>query len=165
MPRYSWFSALVLTAGTILVGCGSDSPDATSSSNAGSATQKSEPTIAEFAVAADATCTRIGARFGSLPDPDGDGGAKPLGIGAFMHDAAAELRALEVPAPITRDWNKGLALFERAADKLTEFEQLAAAGDLERAGEAQGEALWSLESKAQEHFNAMHVPFRVCWVE
>ena len=76
-----------------------------------------------------------------------------------------ELRALEVPAPITRDWNKGLALLERAADKLTESEQLAAAGDFERAGDAQGEALWSLEAKAQEHFNAMHVPFRVCWVE
>ena len=165
MPRYSCFVALVLAGTTILVACGSNSPDATSSSNAGGETKQSEPTIAEFAAAADATCMRIGARFETLPDPDGAGGAKPLGVGAFMHDAANELRALEVPAPITRNWNQGLALFERAADKLTESEQAAAVGDLERAGEAQGEALWSLEAKAQRHFRAMHVPFRVCWVE
>ena len=102
MPRYSCFVALVLAGTTILVACGSNSPDATSSSNAGGETKQSAPTIAEFAA---------------------------------------------------------------AADKLTESEQAAAVGDLERAGEAQGEALWSLEAKAQEHFRAMHVPFRVCWVE
>ncbi len=108
MPRYSYIVALVLSGTTILVGCGGNSPDATP-----------DPTIAEFVAAADATCMRIGARFETLPDPDGAGGAKPLGVG----------------------------------------------GDFERSGEAQGEALWSLEAKAQRHFRAMHVPFRVCWVE
>jgi hypothetical protein len=127
--------------------------------------KKSEPTFAEFAAAADAVCIRIGARFASLPDPDGEGGAKPLGVGAFMHDAADELRALETPSAVARDWNTGLALFERAADKLTESEQAAAVGDLERSGETQGEALWGLEAEAQKHFKAMRVPFRVCWVE
>lgn len=169
MSRNHGSLALSVLVAMILVGCGSGAPDSTPKTTANTtpapAATETEPAKAEFAAAADAACIRAGQRFLSLPDPDGPGGAKPIGIGTFMHDMTDELRAVEAPPSIARDWDAGLALLDQAADKLTESELAANAGDLERAGDAQGEALWALEAQAQEHFDTMKVPFRVCFVE
>ncbi len=147
--------------GSLLFGnaCGSTQSSSTT-------TDGRESALAEFATAADVVCVRASQRFVTLPDPDGPGnGAKPIGVGGFMHDMADDLRAIDAPPSIEDHWMAGLALLDQAADKLIESEAAAAAGDLARAGAAQGGALWSLEAEAQEHFAAMKAPFRACFVE
>lgn len=74
-----------------------------------------------------------------------------------MRAGTMKLRDPSPPRRLARDWKAGLDLLDRAADKLDQAE----AGD----PDAQGEALWDLEARAQKHFTAMHVPFRVCFVE
>lgn len=133
-----------------LAACGGGSDAAT----AGDGTPLSE---AEFVARADRICAETASRFDELPDPDGEGGAKPLGIGTFMRTWVANLRVPQPPADVAGDWQAGLDLLDRAADKLDAAE----AGD----PNAQSEALWDLEARAQQRFDAMHVPFRACFGE
>lgn len=110
----------------------------------------------EFVERADQICLETAKRFeAELPDPVG--GAKPVGLGAFMRRWIKELRTLEPPSSVATDWGQGLDLLEQATHALDDAE----AGD----PDAQGEALWNLEPRAQKHFNATHLPFRVCFVE
>ncbi len=130
-----------------LVGCGAGSDLSTASD---------EPlSEAEFVARADRICLDANRHFGELPAAVG--GAKPVGLGTFMRTWVANLRVPQPPRAVAGDWKTGLDLLERAADKLDDAE----AGD----PDAQGEALWSLEPRAHKHFNAMHVPFRICFVE
>jgi D-alanyl-D-alanine carboxypeptidase len=113
-------------------------------------------TKAEFVEQADEICIRTSLRFeAELPEPVG--GAKPVGLGRFMREWVAELRTLTPPADVAEDWHTALDLLVKASHKLDDAEN----GD----PDAQSEALWSLEAKAQEHFEAMHLPFKVCFVE
>lgn len=138
-----------LIASLALVGCGDDDE-----SSAGARTPLSE---AEFVAQADRTCAEVASHFGELPDPDGEGGAKPLGLGGFIRDWVAQLRALEPPSAVADDWHAALDLLDQSADKLDDAE----AGD----EEAQSEALFNLQARAQEHIDAMDVPFTGCFVE
>ena len=117
--------------------------------------QDTRLTKAEFGARADRICLEASSHFDELPEPVG--GAKPVGLGGFMRKWVVKLRVLQPPARIADDWRAGLDLLDRAADRLDDAE----AGD----PEAQGEALWSLEAQAQKHFDAMQVPFGVCFVE
>jgi hypothetical protein len=113
-------------------------------------------TRAEFAARADGVCAEAARRFeAELPEPVG--GAKPVGLGPFMRRWVADLREIEAPRDVSRDWSAALDLLVRASRKLDDAE----AGD----PNAQGEALWVLEARAQEHINAMDVPFAVCFTE
>ena len=111
---------------------------------------------AEFTERADKICVETWARFASkLPDPVG--GAKPVGLGAFMREWIERLRTLEPPQSVLTHWYRGLELLEQASYKFDDAEN----GD----PDAQGEALWSLEPQAQEQFVATRLPFRACFVE
>ena len=134
-----------------LVGCGDDDAE---SSAGGTPTPLSE---AEFAAQADEICAEVGSHFSELPDPDGEGGAKPLGLGGFTRDWVARLRILEPPPAVAADWHAALDLLDQSADKLDDAE----AGD----EEAQSQALFDLQAQAQEHIDAMNVPFTGCFVE
>lgn len=113
-------------------------------------------TKTEFAEQADRICRESAARFDAeLPDPVG--GAKPVGLGAFMRGGIERLRTLEAPASIATNWYQGLALLEQATFKLDDAEH----GD----PTAQSEALWGLEASAHEHFDATDLPFEFCFVE
>jgi len=147
---------LVLALALVLAACGDDAP--TASTVAPEAPATSTPlTPAEFTARADSICVEAASHFGELEDPDGVGGAKPLGLGGFMRDWVAELRTVPPPATVAADWRAGLDLLDQAADALDRAE----AG----APEAQSEALWSLEPRAQRRFNATGLPFRACFVE
>ena len=139
-------AAAVITLAVVGCGTGRDV------SSVGDETPLSE---AEFVARADRICLDAAGHFGELPEPVG--GAKPVGLGTFMRAWTAKLRVPTPPRRVADDWEAGLDLLDRAADKLDEAE----AGD----PEAQSEALWSLEPRAQKHFDAMHIPFRVCFVE
>ena len=144
-----WASKLVAGAAiaVALVGCGAGNDDAADGN---------EPlSEAEFVAHADRICLESSSHFAELPEPVG--GAKPVGLGAFMRTWVAKLRVPKPPRAVVDDWKAGLDLLERAADKLDDAE----AGD----PEAQSEALWNLEPRAHRHINAMHLPFRVCFVE
>ena len=111
---------------------------------------------AELTERADKICAETWARFESeLPDPVG--GAKPVGLGPFMREWIERLRTLEPPQSVSTHWRRGLELLEQASYKLDDAEN----GD----PDAQGEALWSLEPRAQEQFVATRLPFRACFVE
>lgn len=131
-----------------LVGCGGGNDVST----AGEAKSLSQ---AEFIARADRICAETASHFDELPPTVG--GAKPVGLGGFMRTWVAKLRVPQPPRGVADDWQAGLDLLDRAADKLDDAE----AGD----PDAQSEALWSLEPRAQKRFDAMHVPFRVCFVE
>jgi hypothetical protein len=110
----------------------------------------------EFVAAADRICLETADRFETeLPEPVG--GAKPVGLGAFMRRWVARLRTLVPPTDVAKDWDAGLDLLIEASHKLDDAEN----GD----PDAQGEALFVLEAQAGEHFDAMHMPFKVCFVE
>jgi hypothetical protein len=111
---------------------------------------------AEFVAQADRICAETAVRFeAELPEPVG--GAKPVGLGPFMREWVAEFRTLTPPANVAEDWDTALDLLVKASHKLDDAE----AGD----GDAQSEALWGLEARAQEHIDRMHMPFKVCFVE
>lgn len=144
-------AVLVLASGLLgLAACASPGEPTASGAS-------SSPSKAEFAAQADRICLETASHFSELPDPDGEGGAKPLGLGGFMRDWVARLRSLDPPPEVARDWRAALDLLDRAADALDAAE----AGD----PEAQSEALWNLEPRAAKRIEAMHVPFRVCFVE
>ena len=96
---------------------------------------------AEFVARADRICLETSSHFDELPEPVG--GAKPVGLGTFMRTWIAKLRVPKPPQAVVHDWKTGLDLLDRAADKLDDAE----AGD----PEAQSEALWNLEPRAQAH--------------
>jgi hypothetical protein len=135
------------TAGLGLISCGGSGDASTTEGQA-----RSE---AEFVKRADQVCADVASDFDELPEPVG--GAKPVGLGGFMREWVARLRPLEPPKELAADWRAALDLLDRAADKLDAAE----AGD----PDAQSEALWSLEPRAQQHIIAMHVPFKICFVE
>jgi hypothetical protein len=139
--------------------CGVVAALAVTSCSAGgpSSSARPSPSRAEFAARADRICLETASHFDELPDPDGEGGAKPIGIGTFMRTWVTKLRTVEPPPALADDWHAALDLLVRAADKLDEAE----AGD----PEAQGIALWGLEARAQEHIDAMDVPFQACFVQ
>ncbi len=110
---------------------------------------------AEFVDRADRIRLGASRHFDELPDPVG--GAKPVGLGTFMRAWTAKLRGPKPRRRLAHGWEAGLDLLDRAADKLDDAE----AGD----PDAPGEALWNLEARAQNDFDAMHMPFRVCFVE
>lgn len=83
--------------------------------------------------------------------------SSPLGLGGFIRDWVAQLRALEPPSAIADDRHAALDLLDQSADKLDDAE----AGD----EEAQSEALFGLQARAQEHIDAMDLPFNGCFVE
>jgi hypothetical protein len=145
-PRASPALAAIVIAAAAF-GCGTGN---------GASNESGEPlSEAEFVARADRICLETFKRFDELPEPVG--GAKPVGLGAFMRTWVAKLRVPTPPRAVAADWEAGLDLLDRAADRLDDAE----AGD----PDAQGEALWSLEPRAHEHFDAMRVPFRVCFVE
>lgn len=109
-----------------------------------------------FAEQADAICLATSARF-EAELPETVGGAKPVGLGGFMREWITDLRTLTPPPTVAADWSAGLRLLERTTFALDAAER----GD----PEAQGEALWVLQARAQKRFDAMGVPFRVCFVE
>lgn len=110
----------------------------------------------EFVEQADRICIDTAARFeAELPEPVG--GAKPVGLGPFMRRWVARLRTLSPPSKVAKDWTTGLDLLVEASHKLDDAER----GD----PDAQSEALFGLEARAGEHFKAMHMPFKVCFVE
>jgi hypothetical protein len=139
-----------LVAALALIGCGGNSD----LSADGAQAPLSE---AEFVTQADRICIETASHFDELPDPDGVGGAKPIGLGTFMRKWVAKLRTLEPPRAVTDDWRTALDLLVRAANKLDDAE----AGDKN----AQSEALWDLEARAAKHIEAMDVPFKACFVE
>lgn len=144
--------ACCLIVALTLVGCGDDNDK---ESSAGTArTPLSE---ADFVAQADRVCADVASHFEELPDPDGEGGAKPPGLGGFIRDWVAQLRPLEPPAEVTDDWHAALDLLNQSADKLDHAE----AGD----EEAQSEALFDLQARAQKHIVAMDAPFSSCFVE
>ncbi|HUS60874.1 MAG TPA: hypothetical protein VMY34_01675, partial [Acidimicrobiales bacterium] len=114
-------------------------------------------TEAEFVAKADKICLEVSTHFGELKDPDGEGGAKPLGIGGLIRDWVSQLRTLVPPADVADDWTAGLDLLDQSADKLDQAE----GGD----EDAQSDALFGLQAEAQEHFDAMGMPFKGCFVE
>jgi len=149
------FAFRVVASGLIaalpLAGCGDDDSEP---SAGGTRTPLSE---AEFVTQADRICAEVASQFGELADPDGEGGASPLGLGGFFRDWVAQLRALEPPPAVADDWHSALDLLDQSADKLDDAE----AGD----EDAQSEALFDLQPRAHEHIDAMDVPFNVCFAE
>jgi hypothetical protein len=149
-----------LALSLLLTGCGDDGSSAAAepSPSAPETTAPPAPlSRAEFVTQADAICLETSSHFSELEDPDGVGGAKPLGLGAFMRDWVDDLRTLTPPTAVAEDWTAGLDLVVEAADALDRAEN----GD----PEAQSEALWSLEAQAQQRFIATGLPFHFCFVE
>ena len=139
-------AAVAITAA--LAGCGKQSE--------ASADRDGEPpSEAEFVARVHRICLESFRAHNELPESVG--GAKPVGTGAFMRTWKAKLRVPPPPQSVADHWKAGVDLLDRVAHKLDDAE----AGD----PEAQGEALWSLEPLAHKHFDAMHVAFRVCFVE
>jgi hypothetical protein len=148
--------AMALAFALLVAACGDDG-QATFATAPESSGSPAPLTPEAFTALADVICMATASRFGELEDPDGVGGAKPLGLGTFMRDWTADLRTLPPPATVAEDWNAGLDLLDRAANALDRAE----AGD----PDAQSEALWALEPRAQRHFRATGLPFQVCFVE
>jgi len=150
----------VLALGLLLAGCGTNDPETPAAAPLESVPTTTTPvplSRAEFVAQADAVCLETASHFSELEDPDGVGGAKPLGLGGFMREWVADLRTLPPPTAVAADWTAGLDLLDQAADAL----------DRAEAGvpEAQSEALWALEPRAAEHFAATGLPFGICFVE
>lgn len=143
-------SSFIGAAALLLVACGDDGTTASDNTRA-------ELPQAEFVAAADRICAEVASRFDELDDPDGEGGAKPIGLGGFVRNWVIELRTLAAPGAVADDWRAALDLLEESADKLDQAE----AGD----EAAQSEALFDLQARAQQHIDAMGVPFEVCFIE
>jgi hypothetical protein len=121
--------------------------------------------LTAFAAKVDAACVRSWARVGALEDPDGEGGQKPLGLGAAMKAWVADMAAVDAPDVIADTWGRALQLLRRAGQRLVDAERLAAQGRSAASGEAQSEALWSVEARAAKIIAKLHVPFRACFQE
>jgi hypothetical protein len=135
----------------------------TTSSTTSTTVRKVSP--GEFAAAADAVCARTSTKVNALPDPDGVGGNKQLGLGRVVRGWADELAAITPPGAIAGDWAKATGLLRRSGTRLEDAERLAAAGDAAGSGAAQSEALWSLQPAAAEIIGKLGVPFTICFVE
>lgn len=118
---------------------------------------------AEFIRQADALCEARAERFGELEDPDGEGGAKPLGLGDFVIDWAQELQALEPPPADARVMERALAHLERSGELLNESEAADRDGESDAAESAQSEALFVEQPKAQKLIG--DYGFHVCFQE
>jgi hypothetical protein len=121
--------------------------------------------LTAFADKLDVTCLRSAARVMQLDDPDGVGGEKPLGLGSAMQVWVADMARVAAPESIAPAWRRALSLLRRAGRRLDDAERLAAQGRAEESGNAQGEALWSLEARAAKIIARLRIPFRVCFVE
>ncbi len=121
--------------------------------------------LTAFAGKVDAACLRAAVRVTALEDPDGEGGQKPLGLGAAMKVWVADMAKVDAPDAIADDWGRALKLLRRAGTRLADAERLAAQGRMDASGEAQSEALWGLEARAAKIIAKLHVPFRFCFQE
>jgi hypothetical protein len=121
--------------------------------------------LAAFADKVDVACVRSAGRVMELDDPDGVGGEKPLGLGAVMQTWVADMARVVAPPSIAADWRRALRLLRRAGERLDDAERLAAQGRGAESGEAQSEALWSLEARAAKIIAKLRIPFRICFVE
>lgn len=111
----------------------------------GGADPRSALSPEDFVRRANQICAETFARFeAELPEPVG--GAKPVGLGTFMREWITDLRTLEPPASAERHWERGLDLLEESTHALDAAEQ----GD----PDAQSEALWVLQARAAEQFQA-----------
>ena len=118
-----------------------------------------------FAAAADKICLATAPKIAALSDPDGEGGQKQTGIGAVVEQWGEELGALEAPAEIADQWAEATGLLAGSGRKLTEAEELAAAGDAKRSENAQNQALFELQAKAAEIASGLGVAFQGCFKE
>lgn len=125
----------------------------------------SGPPLAAFAARADDVCARMPARFERLTDPDGDGGQKPLGLGRVVEEVFTELGAVRPPAPHAAVWDDAMDLLVQSGRMLSKAEELAAAGDDAGSENAQTEALFQLQSQANELIAQIGAPFKVCFNE
>jgi hypothetical protein len=150
------FRAVVLMAGATLVFGATDV--------AAADTPRRGP-LAAFADKVDVACLRSAGRVMELDDPDGVGGQKPLGLGAAMQTWVADMARVDPPTSIATRWRRALRLLRTAAQRLEEAERLAAQGRAAESGNAQSEALWSLEARAAKIINKLRIPFRICFVE
>ncbi|MEQ1873517.1 MAG: hypothetical protein ABL953_07305 [Ilumatobacteraceae bacterium] len=150
-----------------LVGSGCGTGTSTSSASvapAVSSTSSAPVTMDEFVAAADAACVLTWTKVAALDDPDGVGGQKQLGLGTIVREWAETLAAITAPLDIAADWAEAMELLRLSGVKLEESERLEAAGD-PAAGEAQSEALWSLQAEASELIVALDIPFQACSFE
>ena len=118
-----------------------------------------------FAAAADKICLATAPKIAALSDPDGEGGQKQTGIGVVVEQWGEELGALEAPAEIADQWAEVTGLLAGSGRKLTEAEELAAAGDPKGSENAQNQALFELQPKAAEIASGLGVPFQGCFKE
>jgi hypothetical protein len=121
--------------------------------------------MAAFADKVDVACVRSAVNVSQLDDPDGNGGQKPLGLGAAMQAWVADMARVVAPRSIATDWRHALRLLRRAGQRLEDAERFAADGRAEESGKAQSEALWSLEPRATKIITRLRIPFRFCFVE
>jgi hypothetical protein len=161
----------VVSVALIAAACGRDAKAASSSSGATSTTSTAVSTttgsrsLAEFAAAADAVCIATFPKVNALPDPDGVGGNKQLGLGRVVRDWADGLAAITPPDAIADDWAKATGLLRRSGVRLDDAERLAAEGAAAGSGAAHSEALWSLQARAAEIISELGIPFKACFVE
>ncbi len=151
----------VLTVSVLGISCGdseSTSPAAASTTTTTVATTPMD----DFVAAADAICAATFPKVLALPDPDGVGGQKQLGLGTVVREWAEDLADIDEPPDIAADWAEATELLRMSGVKLEEAEQSAARGDSAASGAAQSEALWSLQPQAAEIIIALDIPFRVC---
>lgn len=149
-----------------LVGCGDDEPETATSpstSEGSTATDPSDQLVA-FAAEADLVCSGMTERFKGLTDPDGEGGQKPIGLGRVVSEVFAELGAVRPPADHSATWDQAIGLLIDSGRRLTESEELAAAGNEAASEAAQSEALFELQPKAHELITEIGAPFKVCFV-
>lgn len=162
----------VLASGLVLalalVGCGDSDTDTSSSTTTSAqqtATDPSDPAFTAFATGADQVCSTMPARFEELTDPDGEGGLKPVGLGRVVSEVFIELGAVRPPAEHTTTWDEAIGLLIESGRRLTDAEELAAAGDEAAADAAQSEALFELQPRAHELLAEIGAPFELCFVE
>ena len=149
----------VLAASALGTSCGeSESTSATTTTT----TTIAATAMADFVAAADAICAATYPKVLALPDSDGVGGQKQLGLGTVVREWAEGLESLAAPPDIAADWAEATELLRRSGVKLEEAEQLAASGDDAASGAAQSEALWNLQAQAAEIIIALDIPFHVC---
>lgn len=123
------------------------------------------PEFVAFAAAADKICLATAPKIAALSDSDGEGGQKQTGIGVVVEQWGEELGALEAPAEIADQWAEATGLLAGSGRKLTEAEELAAAGDPKGSENAQNQALFELQPKAAEIASGLGVPFQGCFKE
>jgi hypothetical protein len=157
-----------LIAALALVGCSDDDTESSRSITTSvreSVTSPADPALSAFAAEADAVCSGMPARFEGLSDPDGDGGLKPIGLGRVVSEVFTELGAVRPPPAHAAAWDEAIGLLVESGRRITESEELAAAGDEVASDEAQSEALWELQPQAHELLARIGAPFEVCFIE